>query len=83
MLCKGEYLGFINEINCKRKSEISKMLDWKNRNVRLLINKQSKQGFYLDQGKIPILVESRINKFGYLELVYKNTDQVVISFQKN
>ncbi len=78
-----EYLGLVNEDNCKEKSGINKMLAWKNEDVRLRINKQSKQGFYLNRNKIPILIKSQINKFGYLELVDKNTDQVVISLQKN
>ncbi len=59
------------------------MLAWKNGDVRLRINKQSKQGFYLNRNKIPILIKSQINKFGYLELVDKNTDQVLVSLQKN
>lgn len=80
---EGEYLGFINEANCKEKSTINKMLAWKNGDIKLRINKQSKQGFYLNRNKIPILIRSQINKFGYLELVDKNTDQVAVSLQKN
>ncbi|GFQ64081.1 hypothetical protein TNCT_121141 [Trichonephila clavata] len=78
-----EYLGFINEANCKEKPRINRMLAWKNGDIKLRINKQSKQGFYLNQSKIPILIKSQINKFGHLDLLDKNTDQVVASLQKS
>ncbi|APR98721.1 hypothetical protein [Wolbachia endosymbiont of Folsomia candida] len=80
-----EYLGFINEANndCKGKPKVNKMLAWKNGDIKLRINKQSKQGFYLNQDKVPILIKSRINKFNNLELIDQETSKVIISFQKN
>jgi hypothetical protein len=33
------------------------MLAWKNGGVKLRINKQSKQGFYLNRNNIPILIK--------------------------
>lgn len=82
---KDEYLGFINEANngCTGKPKVNKMLTWKNGDIKLRIEKQSKQGFYLNQDKVPILIKSRINKFNNLELIDQDTNKVIISFKKS
>lgn len=81
---KNEYLGFIHGPKCKEKSKINKMLTWEGDDIKLRINKQSKQGFYLTQGKIPVLVKAQINKSNnYLELMDQNTNQVIIYFQRS
>lgn len=79
---ESEYLGFIRGPGCKEKSKINKMLTWQDGDIRLRINKQSKQGFYLNKDKNPILIKAQINKSNYLELVDQNSNQVIIYFQK-
>ncbi|WP_246168592.1 hypothetical protein [Wolbachia endosymbiont of Ctenocephalides felis wCfeT] len=76
---KNEYLGFVN--NCRERSKINKVLSWEDGDIKLRMNKQSKQGFYLDQDKIPVLVKFQINKSGCLELIDGNTGKVIAFFE--
>ncbi|ROT47009.1 hypothetical protein [Candidatus Cardinium hertigii] len=82
---ESEYVAFISrdkKYRNKEKRVINKRLKWKNGDIKLRINKNNKQGWYLNSDKIPVCVYIQLNQTHHLEIIDQQTGRLIISLNK-
>lgn len=79
------YVAFIDrdkKYRCKERKLVNKRLKWKVGDMKLRVNKQTKEGWYLDGDKIPLAVSIALNQFNYLDIVDRQRGKIILSLKK-